>query len=122
MTTFTEPFRPYEVLLSEANGTLSRDSVTVASGQGVLAAGTVVAKITATGKYVAYDNAGSDGSETAAAVLLQGVDATSADVAVVAATRMCEVKIDAMQWAAGLLQADKDAAYVDLATKNIIAR
>lgn len=122
MPTFNEPMRPYEVLFSEANGSLSREGITVASGAGILAAGTVVAKITATGKYVAYDNAGTDGSETAAGVLLQGVDATSADAEVVAAVRLCEVRLDAMQWAAGLLQADIDAALVDLAVNFIVAR
>lgn len=38
--------RPYEFLLSEAHGTLSRDSVVVASGAGSLVAGSVMGRIT----------------------------------------------------------------------------
>ena len=54
-------------------------SVTVASGAGVLQAGTVLGKVTASGKYVAYDNTALDGSETAVAILADKVDATSSD-------------------------------------------
>lgn len=122
MPTFTEPFRPYEVLISEAPGTLSRESITITSGQGALSAGYVVAKLSATGKYVKYDNAGSDGSETAAAILLQAVDATSADADVVAVVRLAEVKTDALVWDSGVDGAGKTAGLVDLATAFIKAR
>lgn len=54
--------------------------VTIASGQGELAAGTVLGKITETGNYGAYDNTNSDGTETAKLILKEAVDATSADV------------------------------------------
>jgi len=54
-------------------------SVTVASGEGVLEAGTVLGKVTASGKYAAYDNAASDGTQTAVAILADKVDATSSD-------------------------------------------
>ena len=122
MPTFTEPFRPYEVLISEAPGTLSRESVTVVSGQGALSPGQVMAKITASGKYVKYDNVGSDGSEVAAAILLQAVDATSADADVVAVVRLAEVKIDALVWDSGVDGAGQTAGLVDLATDYIKAR
>jgi hypothetical protein len=108
--------------VSEANGTLSRASITVASGAGVLQPGTVLAKLTATGKYVAYDNVGSDGSEIAAAVLYAGVDATSADKAAVAIVRLAEVEAASLVWANGLVTADKTAAYADLAVSHVIAR
>lgn len=54
--------------------------VVIASGSGVVAANTVLGKITASGKYQAYDNANADGSETAALILTHEVDATSTDV------------------------------------------
>ena len=50
-------------LKSEANGSLSREAIVIASGVGVLLAGTVLGKVTATGKYKAYDNDASDGTE-----------------------------------------------------------
>lgn len=55
-------------------------AVVIASGQGVIARGTVIGKITATGKYGVYADAGSGGLETAKLILAEDVDATSADV------------------------------------------
>ena len=216
MTTYTEPFRPYEVLISEANGSLSRESVTIVSGAGVLSAGTVLGKITkagtasaaayagntgngtmgaitvgagakpgvykltitelatdagnfvvedpdgitigqgdvaaafsagglaftladgatdfaagdgftitvaaGSGKYASYDNTATDGTEVADAVLLQYVDATSADVAANCAVRICEVKDVALQWHANNNAGAKTAGKADMAAKFIIAR
>lgn len=53
---------------------------TIVSGAGVLAAGTVLGKITSGGKFKTALDASSDGSETPAAILAVDVDATSADV------------------------------------------
>lgn len=55
------------------------DSVTVISGAGILARGTVLGKITASGKCKIVNSANSDGSQTPYAILLEPVDATSAD-------------------------------------------
>ena len=54
--------------------------VTIASGQGELAKGTVLGKISASGKYAAYDDDASDGTQAAKLILAEAVDATSADV------------------------------------------
>ncbi|CDO34052.1 head decoration protein [Novosphingobium sp. KN65.2] len=53
--------------------------VTLTSGEN-LVAGAVVGKVTTGGKYVAYDNTASDGSETAAGILYAAVDASGGDV------------------------------------------
>jgi hypothetical protein len=53
--------------------------ITIASGQGVLKRGTVLGKITASGKYVKSLSASSDGSQTPDLILAEDVDATSAD-------------------------------------------
>jgi len=82
MDTKTEKARNLAFILSEGHGTVSREVVTIASGEGVLEAGTVLGKVTATGKYVASPNAsvsGKEGAETAVAILGYQVDATSAD-------------------------------------------
>jgi hypothetical protein len=76
----TETARNLAFLLTELPGTLSRDTITVASGSGKLKAGTALAKVTATSKYVPAVATGADGSQTAIAVLAYGVDATSADI------------------------------------------
>ena len=51
MTKFTEGRHPGEGLFSEANGHRSRDVITIAAGSGVVGPGTVVGKITASGKF-----------------------------------------------------------------------
>jgi hypothetical protein len=80
LQSFIEHPRQLAFLLTELPGTLSRDVVTVLSGQGVIEAGTVLAKVTASGKYVKSVDAAADGSQTAIAILARRVDATSADV------------------------------------------
>lgn len=124
MTTFTEPYRASEIILSESNGTLSREAIVVASGEGELSAGTVLGVITASGKYAAYDDGNADGSETAAAVLLEAIDATSSDITCSALVRFAEVKKDILQWDAAVDATAKTAAYAALAGSPtfIIAR
>lgn len=61
--------------------------ITIASGQGVLKRGTVLGKITASGKYVKSLSASSDGSQTPDLILAEDVDATSADAQALAYAR-----------------------------------
>jgi hypothetical protein len=60
-----------------------RDTVTrkrtIASGAGILPRGTLLGKITASGKYLKSLAAAGDGSQVPDAVLLEPVDATAAD-------------------------------------------
>jgi hypothetical protein len=79
----TQGPRALGFLLTEADGALSRETVTIASGAGVLQPGTVLGAITASGKFVTSPNAevvGKEGAQIASAVLAYRVDATSADV------------------------------------------
>lgn len=52
----------------------------IASGSGIVLRGTVLGKITASGKHKTVDATLSDGAEDPDAVLAEDVDATSADV------------------------------------------
>lgn len=123
MPTKTETLGTGAFIKSEANGELSREPIVIVSGAGSLLAGTVLGKITASGKYKPYDNDASDGSQAAVAILYSDVDATSADVAAVGIVRLAEVWRDRLVWGAGITtQAEKDAAYVDFATANIAVR
>ena len=123
MPTYSEPNRPFQFLLSEGEGAISRETITVASGAGILQPGTVLGKVTASGKYVAYDNDASDGSQTAAAILCYGADATSADVSTAAIVRLAEVSKANLAWGAAVTTTgEKDVAYVDLAAAFVIAR
>lgn len=216
MTTHTEPYRSFEALLSEGDGSISREAITIAAGAGVLKAGTVIGKITTgtsataaatagnagngtmgtitvsasalpgvykliiieaatdagtfqvegpdgkiigtgnvaaafskgglaftladgsndfaagdsfsitvaagSGKWTGYDDGNSNGSQVALGVLMQAVDATSADASATAIVRLAEVKKDALQWITAVDSTAKAKAYTDLALVNIIAR
>ena len=54
-------------------------AATIASGAGALVRGTVLGKITASGKYQMAIGTADDGSQTPDAILAEDVDATSAD-------------------------------------------
>lgn len=74
-------------LKREADSHFSREEVVIASGAGVVQTGTVLGKITASGKYTPVTVAASDGSQNAAGILLETVDATSADAPAVIIAR-----------------------------------
>lgn len=120
---FNEGRHAAEFLLWEQGITYSRDNIVVASGSGELKAGTVLGKITASGKYKASTATGSDGGQTAAAVLLYDVDATSADVKVAAITRGAEVNGKILAYDATVDDdAKKAAKATQLAAVGIIVR
>lgn len=121
MTTILEGRHPGEHISSEANGTRSRGVVTIASGQN-LGPGTVLGKITASGKFVQLAPAASDGSEAAAAVLYDDVDATAADRPGVVHLRDAEIKSAALVWPAGITTNQKTTALGQLAALGLIAR
>lgn len=70
--------RPF--LLSEASNTRSRDVATVTVAGTAIQSGTLLGKVTATGKLVAYSNAASDGSQTCVGILYESTDAITGDV------------------------------------------
>ena len=90
-TKMTQVPRVEEFLLSEANGYLSRDEVTVTLQASAMKSGTVMSKLTATGKWVPYDDVGTDGSEVASGVLYTAQPAGTGDVKAVMFVRDCEV-------------------------------
>lgn len=122
MTTYTEGYHNSEIILSEAPGTLSREVITVVSGTGILSAGTVIGKVTASGKWRTYDDGHVDGSQTLVGVLLEAIDATSGDITCAALVRFAEVKKDLLQWDAACDATAKTAAYAAMiATPSFIA-
>lgn len=123
MPVFTEGRHAAEFVMSEANRQRSRDNITVAAGEGILKPGAVLGQVSADGKYRLTTVAAVDGSETAAAVLLYEVDATSADVDVAAITRDAEVNRNLLSYGADVdTQGEKDAKHADLAAVGIIVR
>lgn len=74
-----EELRPGAYIISEANGTYSRETGTVLLGQ-VLVASQVIGIVTATGKIAKYDAGAADGTENVAGILYDNCDATEADM------------------------------------------
>lgn len=121
MTVLTEGRSTAEFVVSEANGARSRDVVTIASGE-VLEPGTVLGTVTASGKSVQLNPAAADGSEAAAAILYEGVDASAADATRTAVVRDAEVNGGEIVWPAGITDPDKATAIGQLAALGILVR
>ncbi|MBC9208932.1 head decoration protein [Roseomonas aerophila] len=113
-------------LVSEANGTRSRDTVVMKNAGGtdlVLDGGLVLATLTADGSVVPYDNAGTDGSEVASCILYgQVIVPAGGQKRVTIVSRDAEVNASELIWAAGVDAAGKAAGLADLLTKGIVAR
>ena len=123
MTVLVETRHPGEFILSEANGQRSRETITIAGGAGVIASGTVLGRVTASGKYVASAVGTSDGSQLPAAIAIYGADASSADATVSAIVRDAEVNGKCLTYHADRDQpAEKTAANVSLANLGVIVR
>lgn len=56
------------------------NTAVIVTGEGVLAAGSVLGKITVGGKLALCDSGASDGSQTPVAILAEDIDATSSDI------------------------------------------
>jgi len=78
MTVLRQPATMGAVLKYEVNPNFTRESVTLLAGTNY-PVGAVLGRITASGRYKLSTSGGSDGAQTAAAVLLYAVDATGAD-------------------------------------------
>ncbi len=112
-----------EYILSEASGARSRDQAKIASGAGQVEAGTILGKITASGKFAPHDSSATDGSEAAIAILYANVDATDADARCVISARDCEVKKDDLIYHADIdTDTEIDAVNASLAANGIIVR
>jgi len=73
-------------------------------------------------KYVTYNQDGVDGSELAAGILYDNVNATAADVEAVVYVRDCEVNGSELTWPADIDAGEKTAAIAQLAALGIIVR
>lgn len=123
MPTLNEGQHAGEFLVSEANKTRSRDVATLAEGQN-LAAGTVLGRLTVGGAFVAL-NPGvepADGSEIAAGILFDNVDATDAATEAVIIARDAEVNGGELVWPTGISGGDQATATGQLAALGIIVR
>lgn len=127
MSTLTEGQHTGEFILAEPDPLISREVVTVTVPAATkLEPGHVLAQLSATGKYVEYDNVGSDGSEEAAGILYAELDNSAGlapvDFPAVVIVRLCPVRKADLRWKSGIDSGGKTAAYADLAVSMVIAR
>ena len=86
MTVLRQPATTGDMLKYELNPNFTRETITLLAGA-VYPVGAVLGKITASGKYKLATSGGTDGAQTAAAVLLYAVDAAEADATAIILAR-----------------------------------
>ena len=123
MPVLTEPPSMGDVLKYEVNPNYTREVVTLLAGM-PYPVGAVLGRITASGKYKLATSGGTDGAQTASAVLLYAVDATLADaVGIVVARGPAIVSRAALAYDATVDDAAKITTKIgQLAATGIIAR
>ncbi|MBO6883861.1 MAG: head decoration protein [Marivita sp.] len=123
MTMLTEGKHAGGFLVWEVLRDYTREAVTIASGAGKLEPGTVLGKITTGGKFTALAPAATNGSQNAAGILWDKVDASAADVSSVVILRgPAIVNRYEIIWPDGATEAQITAATTALATIGIILR
>ena len=123
MTVLHQPALSGAVLKYEVNPNYTRESVTLLEGTNY-PVGAVLGRITASGKYKLATSGGSDGAQTAAAVLLYAVDASATDaIGVVVARGPAIVSKAALVFDATVDDAPKTATkHGQLAALGIVPR
>jgi len=123
MSVLTQPPSMGDVLKYEVNPNYTREIVTLLEGM-PYPVGSVLGKITASGKYKLATSGGSDGAQTAVAVLLYAVDATLADATgIVVARGPAIVSRDGLAYDASVDDGAKITTKLgQLAAVGIIAR
>jgi hypothetical protein len=123
MTTLTESRHAGGFLVWETARDDTRETVTLASGAGKLAPGTVLGKITTGGKFTQLAPAASNGSQNAAGILWGPADATAADAAAVVVLRgPAIVNRNELIWPTGATEPQIAAATAALAALGILLR
>jgi len=115
MSILTSTTRLKEFILDEATGQRSRENIVVVQTGAAIVSGTVLGKVTATGKYKPYANGASDGTEVAAGVLYNHLFAATGDIEAVGFVRDCEV-------VRGALTGLDTAGEADLVARGVIVR
>src|SRR5712691_898212 len=129
MATLQNRTRAWGFMQSESNWARSRERVVIDGSTGgelgkTLFAGTLLGKISSSGKYVVSPKTGSDGSQTAIAILGEDVTVTE-DVIVAVLARDAEVRSEDLTYDSSVATLnDQQAKWVQLAAAgvNIIVR
>ena len=108
-------------IISEQEGFLSREQVTVFKFPTAIPVGTLMA-VRDDGKYHPLQLVSSEGNTVAAGILCSEVDAIAADAKGVIIERLAEVRLSDLIYPAGASQGQKDTFNAQLLTRNIKVR
>ena len=123
MATLTEGPHPGGFLIWEVLRDYTRETVTLASGAGKLAPGTVLGRITTGGKYTVLTPGATNGSQNAAGLLWGPADAIDADAPGVIIVRgPAIVNRHEIVWPEGITEAQTTTALTALEALGIIQR
>jgi len=111
-----------DVVKDEGRNRISRDDDTLAAGSGIVVTGTVLGQVTATGKFKPLAPSATDGTQTAAAIILETANATTADQTVVNLKRHAQVVLQGLIWPVGINATQQTAALAALENRGIVAR
>lgn len=106
----------------EAETGYSVDAAVLTPITAAMQAGTVLGKVTASGKYAIHDPAAIDGTEFAAAVLYRFAGISTADQSVVVVRRHAIAVASELAWIAGATAPQKAAALAALELRGVVAR
>ncbi|MEY4755350.1 MAG: hypothetical protein RJA34_248 [Pseudomonadota bacterium] len=122
MTAITNDLTLGDLLKYEEENLYSRNQVTVVSGQN-LKLGTVIGRVSATQKVKALDPSATDGSEVAAGVVLQSIDASAAEKTNgLIVSRQAIVADHALVWPVAITTEEKTAAIAQLEAIGVLVR
>lgn len=122
MTAITNDLTLGDLLKYEEENLYSRNQVTVVSGQS-LKLGTVIGRVIATQKVKALDPSATDGSEVAAGVVLQSIDASAAEKTNgLIVSRQAIVADHALVWPVAITTEEKTAAIAQLEAIGVLVR
>lgn len=118
-----EKDRPFSILKYEADKNYSREVVKMAQGQN-LKMGSVVGQVTANGTYkaVSISESETDGSDIAAGVVLQDIDATSSSKECLIVARDAIVIEDKIVYPTEATADQKKKILSDLEKRGIVLR
>lgn len=111
--------RPGNFVLTEGEGVISRDTAIFAASTDKVPAGTILGKITASGKLAPYAHDATDGTETPVGILYAPYNGVGIDTEVVVVTRLAEV-IEGQLF--GITPQNRASVVAHLANANIILR
>ena len=115
----TEQITYGDWLIMEGAKRYSRDEVTLLAGKKYIS-GEILGIVTASAKHTSYNQDGADGTETAAAVLMNNVDATDADQPGVVIARHAQVLKSKITWPSDIEAAEITAALAQLELVGIL--